>query len=76
MARKNSPVNLLRRRLNVLPSAGSGAFPASTQARRRSGGLGSQGRGGGLASCEKARRQWSGEEEGASPAPLFIAGVW
>ena len=74
MARKNSPVNLLRRRLNVLPSAGSGAFPASTQARRRSGGLGSQGCGGDLLRAEEARRRGSGEEEGASPAPLFIGG--
>ena len=24
--------------------------------------------------AEEARRQWSGEEEGASPAPLFIGG--
>ena len=74
MARKNSPVNLLRRRLNVLPSAGSGAFPASTQARRRSGGLGSQECGGDSLRAEEARRRGSGEAEGASPAPLFIGG--
>ena len=74
VARKNSPVNLLRRKLNVFPSAGGGAFPASTQARRRSGGLGSQGCGGDLLRAEEARRRGSGEEEGASPAPLFIGG--
>ena len=34
-----------------------------------------RGRGGACSSCKReARRQWSGEEEGASPAPLFIRG--
>ena len=76
MARKNSPVNLLKRKLNVFPSAGSGATPASTPAGRCSGGLGSQGCGGGLLQAEEARRQGCGEEEEPPPAPLFIRGAW
>ena len=73
---RSLPKSLLEKKVSAFPSTCGGAGSASAPAWRRSGGLGSQGHGGSLASCEKARRQWSGEEEGASPAPLFIAGAW